>query len=154
MGHKAIDRSNSLQETFFSVLAIILLMFLSIKNTYELSVRRVKTVVKSYVQLIQATFYISIFIIQEYEFHISQTCKGSSQILIWGKCLSSGRRISASGLQLGGAQFSAGTPTNLIAVSHKFYQPFKQMLQQYFEIKPHLLLSHNLQFNTHYHPTT
>jgi short subunit dehydrogenase-like uncharacterized protein len=65
MGHKAVGRSNSLQETFFSVPAIILLMFLWIKNTYELSVRRVNTVVKSYVQLIQAIFYTSTFIIQE-----------------------------------------------------------------------------------------
>jgi hypothetical protein len=84
MGHKAKGRNNSLQETFFSVHAIILLMFLWTENTYELSVRRVKTVVKSYVQLIQATFYISIFIIQEQEFHIFQTCKDSTQILIWG----------------------------------------------------------------------
>jgi len=73
MGHKATESSSSLQETFLSVPAtflsvpaIILLMFFWIKkNTYDLSVRRVKTVIKSYVQLIQVTFYISIFIIQE-----------------------------------------------------------------------------------------
>jgi low affinity Fe/Cu permease len=78
MDQKAIGSSNSLQETFLSVAAIILLMFLWIQNTYQLPVRRVKTGVESYVQLIQATFYISIFIIGEKEFHISQICKGSS----------------------------------------------------------------------------